>query len=407
MQCRPGARRDCRSLSAESQLRSSRWSRRDEARPVARHGLAKLWFWVPGENRQLGALETRALSEEQRSSKKQDDISMASLLKVDELRVEFALAGGSRVHALRAIDLQMDPGVCYGILGESGSGKSTLAKALMQLLPRNAKVSSGSIEFNGRDLSKFTNSELQRYHGKDVALVPQEPGLALNPVMKIGQQVAEVLRAHNNWPRQRYRSEAESLLDSVRLSSTDRRIYNAYPHQLSGGQQQRVVIAQALSCDPQLIIADEPTASLDGETEAEILQLLCDLKSKRRTALILITHDPRILYGLAARVAVLYAGRIVEDAPASVFFENPQPPYSRSLLACAAEPSWDSQRDSQCADPVRLPTIPGDSPDPESASPGCEFAPRCDRRMTKCDSQPPSPITVPENRRIECHLYAD
>jgi oligopeptide/dipeptide ABC transporter ATP-binding protein len=332
---------------------------------------------------------------------------MPPLLKVADLRVEFTLPANVRIRALRGVHLQIEPGICYGVLGESGSGKSTLARALIQLLPKNAKVTSGSIEFGGRDISKLNDSELQRYHGKDVAFVPQEPGVALNPVMKIGEQVAEVLRAHNTWPRQRYRSEAESLLASVRLSATDRRIYNTYPHQLSGGQQQRVVIAQALSCDPQLIIADEPTASLDAETEAEILQLLADLKSKRRMALILITHDPRILYSLADRVAVLYAGRIVEDAPAQVFFEDPQHPYSRSLLACAAPPSWDSQRDSQDADPGRLPTIPGESPDPEHALPGCEFAPRCDRRMTKCDSQPPSPISVPENRRIECHLYAD
>src|ERR1700743_3630409 len=191
---------------------------------------------------------------------------MSTLLNVDDLRVEFALPANVRVHALRGIDLQIEPGVCYGILGESGSGKSTLAKALIQLLPRNAKVTSGSIAFAGRDISKLTDSELQGYHGKDVAFISQEPGVALNPVMKIGEQIAEVLRAHNNWPRQRYRTEAESLLDSVRLTSTDRRIYNAYPHQLSGGQQQRVAIAQPLSCNPQLIIADEPTASLDNET---------------------------------------------------------------------------------------------------------------------------------------------
>src|SRR5580692_3177197 len=336
---------------------------------------------------------------------------MSSLLNVADLRVDFTLPANVRIRALRGVHLQIEPGICYGVLGESGSGKSTLAKALVQLLPKNAKVTSGTIEFGGRDISKLSDAELQRYHGKDVAFVPQEPGLALNPVMKIGEQVAEVLRAHNTWPRQRYRSEAESLLASVQLSSTDRRMYNAYPHQLSGGQQQRVVIAQALSCDPQLIIADEPTASLDAETEAEILQLLADLKSKCRMSLILITHDPRILYLLADRVAVLYAGRVIEDAPAEVFFDNPQHPYSRALLACAAAPFQDSQqpdsqRDSQSVAPHRLPTIPGDSPDPELTQPGCEFAPRCDRRMSKCDSQPPSPVSVSEDRRIECHLYA-
>lgn len=340
---------------------------------------------------------------------------MASLLNIGGLRVEFALPGGGRVYVLRGVDLQIEPGVCYGILGESGSGKSTLAKAVMQLLPKNAKVTSGTIRFNGQDITKLTGSQLQNYHGKDVAFVPQEPGLALNPVMKIGEQIAEVLRAHNSWPKQRYRSEAESLLDAVHLTATDRRIYNAYPHQLSGGQQQRVVIAQALSCNPQLIIADEPTASLDVETEAEILRLLADLKSQRRMALILITHDPRILYSLADRVAVLYAGRVIEDAPAKVFFDDPHHPYSRALLACAAAPQTvsqrdtpqDSQLDSQLADAHRFPTIPGDSPDPEHTEPGCEFAPRCDRRISKCDSQPPSPITVSDHRRIECHLYAD
>lgn len=340
---------------------------------------------------------------------------MASLLNIDGLRVEFALPSGARVHALRGIDLQIEPGVCCGILGESGSGKSTLAKAVIQLLPESAKVTSGAIRFNGQDIAKLTRSQLQNYHGKEVAIVPQEPGLALNPVMKIGEQIAEVLRAHNSWPKQRYRSEAESLLDSAHLTATNRRIYNAYPHQLSGGQQQRVVIAQALSCNPQLIIADEPTASLDAETEAEILRLLADLKSQRRMALILITHDPRILYALADRVAVLYAGRVIEDAPARVFFDNPQHPYSRALLACAAtslpvterDKPRNSHLDSQCADTRRFPTIPGDSPDPEHTEPGCEFAPRCDRRMSRCDSQPPSPITVSDNRRIECHLYAD
>jgi oligopeptide/dipeptide ABC transporter ATP-binding protein len=328
---------------------------------------------------------------------------VTSLLKVDELRVEFALSGSARVYALRGVNLQIEPGTCCGILGESGSGKSTFAKALMRLLPKNAKVTSGSIEYDGRDISKLTKADLQSYHGKDVAFVPQDPGLALHPVMKVGEQIAEVLRAHYIWPRQRYRSEAQALLETVRLSSTGRRIYDGYPHQLSAGQQQRVSIAQALSCDPQLVIADEPTSSLDSETEAEILQLLADLKSQRRMALILITHDPRILYDLADRIAVLYAGRVVEDAPAKVFFDNPQHPYSRSLLACAAT----SMRNSRSAETARLPTIRGDSPDPERPHPGCDFALRCDQRMTKCDSQPPSPIRTLENRRIECHLYAD
>jgi oligopeptide/dipeptide ABC transporter ATP-binding protein len=332
---------------------------------------------------------------------------MPSLLNVADLRVEFSLPANVRIRALRGVHLQIASGICYGFLGESGSGKSTLARALMRLLPSNAKCTQGAIEFDGRDLLKLTDAELQGYRGKQAALIPQEPGLALNPVMKIGNQIAEVLRAHNDWPRHRYRSEAESLLESVGLSSAfGRRMYDAYPHQLSGGQQQRVLIAQAISCNPQLIIADEPTASLDADSAAEILRLLGELKSERKMALILVTHDPRILAGLADRVAVLYAGRIVEDAPAEVFFSAPRHPYSQSLLACAAPASseWSASHAN------RLPTIPGESPDPERIGPGCEFAPRCDRRMTQCESQQPSP-TLPSNaiddRRVECHLYAD
>jgi oligopeptide/dipeptide ABC transporter ATP-binding protein len=179
-------------------------------------------------------------------------------------------------------------------------------------------------------------------------------------------------------------------------------MYDAYPHELSGGQQQRVLIAQALSCNPSMVIADEPTSSLDAETAAEILQLLLELKSDRKMALLLITHDPRILHGLADRIAVLYAGRVVEDSPADVFFQDPAHPYSKSLLACAAAPLEGTWKPGE----MRLPTIPGSSPDPERPRAGCEFAPRCDKRMPQCESQQPPPISVPPDRRIECHLDA-
>ena len=327
---------------------------------------------------------------------------MPTLLHVDDLQVDFVLPRRARVHALCGIHLNVEAGSCYGILGESGSGKSTLARALMRLLPQNASVTSGSIEFNGSDLFELSDRELRRYHGAGVAFIPQEPGLALNPVMKIGDQVAEVLRAHNPWSTSRIRTEVELLLERVRLVSTGRRMYDAYPHELSGGQQQRVLIAQALSCNPSMVIADEPTSSLDAETASEILQLLLELKSERKMALLLITHDPRILHGLADRVAVLYAGRVVEDAPADVFFQDPAHPYSKSLLACAAAPLEGTWKPGE----MRLPTIPGSSPDPERPRAGCEFAARCDKRMPECESQQPPPVNVPPDRRIECHLYA-
>jgi oligopeptide/dipeptide ABC transporter ATP-binding protein len=327
---------------------------------------------------------------------------MVTLLHVDDLQVDFVLPRRTRVHALCGIHLKVEAGICYGVLGESGSGKSTLARALMRLLPKNANVTSGSVEFNGRDLFELSERELQKYHGAGVAFIPQEPGPALNPVMKIGDQVAEVLRAHNQWSASRIRTEADSLLERVQLVSAGRRVYDAYPHELSGGQQQRVLIAQALSCGPSLVIADEPTSSLDAEMESEILQLLLALKSERKMALLLITHDPRILHGLADRIAVLYAGRVVEDAPSDAFFREPGHPYSKALLACATTPLEGTWKVGE----MRLPTIPGSSPDPERPRVGCEFAPRCDKRMSHCESQQPVPINVPPDRRIECHLYA-
>jgi oligopeptide/dipeptide ABC transporter ATP-binding protein len=230
-------------------------------------------------------------------------------------------------------------------------------------------------------------------------MISQEPGLALNPVMKVGDQIAEVLRAHRAWDGLRRRSEAESLLEQVNLSSAERRMYDAYPHQLSGGQQQRVVIAQALACSPSLIIADEPTVSLDSDTENEILELFRQLKAARKTSLILITHDPTILRGLADRIAVLYAGRIVEDAPCERILQKPMHPYTKALLACVPPAIADRPSGS------RLTTIAGSPPSGVGPVPGCSFSPRCSERMPKCENLHPFTQETEEQRRVECFLY--
>jgi peptide/nickel transport system ATP-binding protein len=259
---------------------------------------------------------------------------MVELLSIKDLHVRFCKDDGTVVYVLNGISLRVRAGEAVGILGESGSGKSTLVKTLLRLLPRTACVT-GDIEFAGRRTLPLCEPELNQIRGTGIALIPQEPGVALNPVLKIGDQVADVFRVHRGWNWKRCRTEAESALDHVGLRSSSRRFYDAYPHQLSGGQQQRAVIAQALACQPALIIADEPTTSLDSETEAQILDLFRDLKAGQNTSLLFITHNPELLRNFADCVAVLYAGRVVETKSTETMVENARHPYAKGLLACA------------------------------------------------------------------------
>jgi oligopeptide/dipeptide ABC transporter ATP-binding protein len=324
---------------------------------------------------------------------------MPSLLNIDALRVRFSERGGKESHALNGVSFSLSEATVLGVLGESGSGKSTLAKALLRMLPKSAQIEGGAIEFEGKNLLKLSEREMKEIRGARIAMIAQEPGLALNPVLKVGDQVAEVLRAHRTGSAKQHRPEAESLLERVNLRSSTRKMYDTYPHQLSGGQQQRVVIAQALACNPSLIIADEPTASLDSETETEILELFRGLKAERKTSLVLITHDPAILPGLADRVAVLYAGRVVEDAPSERFFQGALHPYAKALLACMPPAIGQSPRGA------RLTTISGSPPGNETISEGCSFSPRCTERMEKCGQSQPAARQIKEEHRVECFLY--
>jgi len=326
---------------------------------------------------------------------------MALLLKVEELHVHFLLPGGIRVHALNGARFELAHGEVLGILGESGSGKSTLAKTLVRLTPNTAYISKGAVQFEGRHLLALTEAEMGRIRGAQLSFISQDPGQALSPVMRVGDQIAEVIHAHRNWSWNRCRAEAASLLERVNLSSHSRKMYEAYPHQLSGGQQQRVVIAQALACNPSLIIADEPTASLDSSATGEILELFRKLKEEQKLSLLLITHDPTILRGLADRVAVMYGGRIVEDGPLRQIYHRPHHPYVRSLLDCVLP----STADRNSAPHMRLKTIPGNSPDPMYLAEGCSFAPRCCERVQKCETHCPSPIEVEPEGQVECFLY--
>jgi oligopeptide/dipeptide ABC transporter ATP-binding protein len=324
---------------------------------------------------------------------------MNPLLSVNGLQIHYSGPNGKVSHALHGLNLQLSQGIMLGVLGESGSGKSTLAKALLRTLPQNARLTSGSIGFEGKNLNLLTEREMTGIRGARISMISQEPGLALNPVIKVGTQVAEVLRAHRGWSRQQRRSEAEALLERVNLHSARRRMYDAYPHQLSGGQQQRVVIAQAIACNPSLIIADEPTASLDPASEAEILELFQQLKAERKTSFLLITHDPEILRGLADRIAVLYAGRIVEEAPSEQIFQKAMHPYTQNLLACLPPSVEERPRG------FRLPTIAGSPPATDRLPSGCSFSPRCADRFEPCESLGPTKVTTDEEHTVECFLY--
>lgn len=323
---------------------------------------------------------------------------MADLLHITDLHVCFPKDNGRVVYALNGINLRVRKGEVLGVLGESGSGKSTLAKALLRILPKTA-AATGDIEFEGRKLAQFTESEMNQIRGARMALVPQEPGLALNPVMKIGDQVAEVLRVHGHCNWKRCKAEAEYALARVGLQNSSRRFYDAYPHQLSGGQQQRAVIAQAVACRPALILADEPTASLDSATEAEILDLFHQMNATQNTTLLFITHNPELLRNFADRVAILYAGRVVETGSVHSIFENARHPYVQGLFACAPT------ENTKLAPGRRLHTIGGAPPNPENLATGCSFAPRCGERLEHCDTCRPVPLELRNEEVVECFLY--
>lgn len=259
---------------------------------------------------------------------------MNTTLQVRNLHVRHRAEDAPPFQAVAGVSFDIAAGETVGLMGESGSGKSTIALSLLGLLPPQTAEISGSILFQGWDLTWMPELEFQKIRGASISLVSQEPEIALSPVMRVGEQVAEVFRAHFDWPAKKYRAEAEAILDRVGLTETNR-IFAAYPHQLSGGQRQRVVLAQALACGPALVIADEPTASLDAVSQSEFIELLRDLKREMQLSLLLISHTPEIQASLADRVLAMKAGRIVEEGSFAQLYRKPSHPYTRSLLRAA------------------------------------------------------------------------
>ncbi len=300
-----------------------------------------------------------------------------TLLEVRDLRVRFT-SGGRRVHAVNGLSYRLRAGEMLAIIGESGSGKSVSVRTLMGLLPPSAQVS-GSARFRGTELIGLPEREIRRRRGAEIAMVFQDPARSLNPTMRIGVQITEAVRAHTRMSRAQARERAIELLRLVRLPAPERR-FHEYPHQLSGGMRQRVVIAIALAGEPSLLIADEATTALDVTTQAQIMELLVELRQRLGTAIIMISHDLGLAASYAQRVVVMYAGRAVEYAPADRLFAGVRMPYTMALLG--AIPSLEREPHAP------LPVIPGQPPDPAALPEGCPFRPRCASATDACAEAP-------------------
>jgi peptide/nickel transport system ATP-binding protein len=319
------------------------------------------------------------------------------LLSVTNLTTTFATSRGE-ITAVEGVSFSLDEGEILGIVGESGSGKSVTALTIMGLLPQPpARVASGEVRFAGQALTELSDARMQRIRGPGIAMVFQEPMTSLNPVFTVGEQVIETIRAHERLSRRALYARALEMLEKVGIPSASRRMGD-YPHQLSGGQRQRVMLAIALACRPRLLIADEPTTALDVTIQAQILDLMMDLRDEFGMAIIIITHNMGVVAETADRVLVMYAGRIVEEAPVAGLFDHPLHPYTRGLLECV--PSLEQ-------DHARLVAIQGTLPDPARRPAGCRYAPRCRHAVPACTAAIPPLVSFDSGHTAACIRVAE
>ncbi len=321
--------------------------------------------------------------------------STEPLLQVADLHVSFKTDDGL-VKAVRGVSFTIASGETIGVVGESGSGKSVTNLAILGLIPKPPGViEQGRAVYAGRDLLTASDAELQKIRGRKIAMIFQDPMTALNPLMTVGDQMTEMTRWHLGLTRQESDKRAAEMLGLVGISSPEERL-RQYPHQFSGGMRQRVMIAMALSCDPDLLIADEPTTALDVTIQAQILELLNELQARRRTSIILITHDLGVVAGVCDRVMVMYGGRVVETANVNELFAAPQHPYTRGLLDSLP------RLDRDQTEPLR--SISGTPPDMARLEPGCAFRPRCTVAIDRCGSDDPSLFALGDGRASACWL---
>ena len=315
------------------------------------------------------------------------------LLRIRDLHLQFKTQGGT-LQALNGISFELGEGEVFGLVGETGCGKTVTGLSILRLLPRSAKITGGEITFGGRELTHLPATEMQELRGSEIAMIFQDPSSSLNPVFTIDHQMTGILRQHRLLSRQQARERAAGMLEAVGLPDV-LRVLAAYPHQLSGGQQQRVMIAMALSCSPRLLIADEPTTSLDVTIQAQILNLLRKLQAELSFSVILITHNLGVVAQTCDRLAVLYAGRVVETGAAAEVFMHPQHPYTRGLMNAIPRPGSRGKR---------MAAIPGTVPSNPGSVTGCPFAPRCEFAFDRCRAEAPELFPVSSGQKAACFL---
>lgn len=321
-----------------------------------------------------------------------DDI----ILKVDNLKTYFFTRRGI-VKAVDGVNFELKRGECLCLVGESGCGKTVTALSILGLIDSPpGRIVGGQVKYNDLDLVRCSAKQLRQIRGNDIAIVFQEAQSALNPVLSIGDQIVEQIRLHLPLEWDQARAKAMSLLSEMGIPSVEK-VLNYYPHQLSGGMKQRALIAMSLSCDPKILIADEPTTAVDVTIKAQILDIFRELKVKRQTSIIFITHDLGVVAEIGDRAVIMYGGKDVETAPVSQIIGAPKHPYTAGLMACVPDLSKTSDR---------LESIPGTTPDPCKMPPGCAFHPRCPRTMGICSQQEPPKITVSAEHTVRCHLYS-
>jgi len=325
---------------------------------------------------------------------------MLSVLDIQDLHVSYGSREAALRPALTAVNVGLLPGEILGVLGESGSGKSTLASAIVELLPSNGQIIKGAVHFEGKDLLQLGSEELRRIRGARISLIFQEPSLALHPTLRAGEQVRQVLAAHTSADRRSLRERTRQIFATLFPEEVDR-VLQSYPHQLSGGQRQRVLIAQAIACGPSVIIADEPTASLDPTTQMEILGVFRALREKLNIAMIFITHNPALLVDFADRVLVLYAGRVMEVGPTATVLTSPRHPYTKALLD-SIPPGVEETANGR---KKKFSAIAGDSSFSALPRQGCCFEPRCSQRMPLCKEREPAVVNLSESHAVSCFKY--
>ena len=315
-----------------------------------------------------------------------------SMVRLQDLRVSFK-APGKTIRAVSGVDLEVGEGEVVALIGESGSGKSVTLRSIMRLHPEARTRIEGRLEVDGRDVLAMNERELSALRGDAVAMIFQEPLLALDPVYTVGAQIVETIRRHRKVSAAEARAQALALFEKVRIPSPERRL-DAYPHEMSGGMRQRAMIALALSCAPKVLLADEPTTALDATVQIQILLLLRDLQRELGLSIIFVTHDIGAAVEVADRIAVMYAGRIVEQGPAAQLLTRPRHPYTMSLLQSRSHGAMQKGQ--------RLQTIPGAPPDLANLPPGCAFAERCAHARPDCLSQQPPELKLDAQHAVRC-----